>query len=441
MLDLISSWLISIWPYSQDLQRLRLSSLPGWIETTDPQTLTRPQFVPDAGAIAAVEAHLKALEDQGLPAERQSVWVQSGRTVLAEHLGNEPLPAASLTKIATTLAALDTWGVDHQFSTLVSYTGTLENGVIQGDLIVQGGGDPFFVWEEAIALANALNQAGVEAVAGNLVIVGPFAMNFKDNPLTAGRLLQQGLSAPLWPAEAETQFATLPPETPRPQLPIQGTVQTVDSAALEALGTTPLIQHQSLPLVEILKQMNIYSNNFIADSLAESLGGGEAVAEKVAAIAQIPSEEIQLVNGSGLGADNRLSAHAVCALLMATHALLLDSNWTISDVLPVAGIDTGTIKGRALPRATAVKTGTLSVVSTLAGAMPTVEQDVVWFAILNWGSDLDGLRDQQDRLLWDWVSLWSSAKDDTGGIARRPLMSEDSAPLGAPDRNDILLEF
>lgn len=440
MLDLVGSWLISLWPYSQEPQPLRVSSLSVWVQTTDPGVLTQPQFMPDDGAVTAVNAHIAALQEQGLPAERQGVWVQSGRTVLAHHMGTEPLPAASLTKIATTLAALDTWGTDHQFTTLVSYTGTLESGVIQGDLIVQGGEDPFFVWEEAIALANTLNQAGVESVTGDLVIVGPFAMNFKNNPLTAGRLLQQGMHSPLWSSEAEAQFAEMPPDTPRPQLPIQGTVRILEPAALDAQVTTPLIQHQSISLVEMLKQMNIYSNNFIADALAESLGGGEALAQKVATLTQVPIEEIQLVNGSGLGADNQLSARAVCALLMATQALLMDSGWTISDVLPVAGIDTGTIKGRYLPKATAVKTGTLSVVSSLAGAMPTVDQEVVWFAIINWGSDLDGLRDQQDRLLWDWSALWSSPGETSGAIARRPLLSGDAVQLGAPDRNSVLIE-
>jgi len=441
VLDLIGSWLISVWPYSQEIQPLRTSALSGWVEATDPKVLTQPQFALDEGAIAAVNAHLEALQVKGLPAERQGVWVQSGRTVLATHMGTEPLPAASLTKIATTLVALDTWGTEHQFTTLISYTGTLKEGVLQGDLIVQGGGDPFFVWEEAIALSNALNQAGVESVTGDLVIVGSFAMNFKDNPLIAGRLLQQAMHAPLWSTAAEAQFAQMPPDTLRPQLPIQGTVRTVEPAVLETQTTTPLLQHKSLPLVEMLKQMNIYSNNFIADALADLLGGGGAIAQQVASMTQVPIEEIQLINGSGLGADNRLSARAVCAMLMVTHDMLSDSGWTVSDVLPVAGIDTGTIEGRLLPQATAVKTGTLSVVSTLAGAMPTVDKEVVWFAILNWGSDLDGLRDQQDRLLWDWISLWSLADEGIDAIARRPLVSGETVQLGEPDRNSILLEF
>lgn len=449
MLDLIGSWLVSIWPYSQDPQPLKTSSLSAWVQATDLNALTQPQFVLDAGAIASVKTHLDALRESGLPIERQSVWAQSGRTVLANHMGTQPLPVASLTKLATTLVALERWGVDHQFTTLISHTGTIEDGILKGDLIVQGGRDPLFVWEEAIALGNALNRTGIQSVAGDLIIAGPFAMNFKDDPSTAGRLLQQGMHAPLWPAEAEAQFAKLPPYTSRPQLPIQGTVRVLDSGTLEALDKTPLIQHQSIPLVDMLKQMNIYSNNFIADSLAESLGGSASIAQRAAAIAHVPAAEIQLINGSGLGAENQMSARAVCAILMKTQALLADAGRTVSDVLPVAGVDSGTIGGRQLPHAAAVKTGTLSVVSTLAGAMPTVEQDRVWFAILNWGSDLDDLRHQQDRLLNDWSSLWSSADvavsieaDQTTNVTRSGRsddeQSDDLTRLGAPGRNQIL---
>ena len=84
--------------------------------------------------------------------ENQGVWIQSGPMLMANHQGTTPLPAASLTKIATSLVALKTWGPDYQFDTLVSVTGPVVNGVLQGDLVITGGGDPMFVWQEGIAL-------------------------------------------------------------------------------------------------------------------------------------------------------------------------------------------------------------------------------------------------------------------------------------------------
>jgi len=55
--------------------------------------------------------------------KNQGVWIQSGPVLMANHQGTVPLPAASLTKIVTSLAALKTWGPAHQFETLISATG------------------------------------------------------------------------------------------------------------------------------------------------------------------------------------------------------------------------------------------------------------------------------------------------------------------------------
>jgi len=67
---------------------------------------------------------------------------------MANHQGTVPLPAASLTKIVTSLAALKTWGPAHQFGLVQP---ACKRWSVAGDLIIQGSGDPFFVWEEAIA--------------------------------------------------------------------------------------------------------------------------------------------------------------------------------------------------------------------------------------------------------------------------------------------------
>ena len=59
------------------------------------------------------------------------------------------MPAASLSKVAVTLAALETLGAEYQFVTQIGTNGSIQNGILQGDLIVEGSYDPFFVWEEA----------------------------------------------------------------------------------------------------------------------------------------------------------------------------------------------------------------------------------------------------------------------------------------------------
>lgn len=477
MFDLVSSWLMAIWPYPPETQPVMVGNLSGWVQSSNANRLLEPLYSPNPLAVSAVTKHINALEASGLPTEQQGIWFQSGRTVLAEHQGMEPLPAASLTKIATTLVALHAWGTHYQFETLLSYRGTVDGGVLDGDLIVQGSGDPFFVWEEAIAMGNTLNEMGLHTITGDLIISGSFAMNFQAEPDVAGILLRQGMNAEMWPFEAQQQFAAMAPGTPRPSVTIQGQVlvrpefsaiegavrnegaqdhllsgngilEDDGAAGIVASGEAiapaypdqlPLVRHQSVPLIEMLRQMNIYSNNFMADALANGVGGASFVAKQAAVITGIPEREIQLINGSGLGVDNRLSARAASVMLMSIHGMLARSNWSVADVFPVAGLDAGTIQTRDLPNYSAVKTGTLATVSALAGAIPTddVEQDVVWFSVINWGSDLEGLRDQQDSLLKDLRQQGTTA----GAIARSDTQRGRDLELGAPERNEILARF
>ncbi|NJL23588.1 MAG: D-alanyl-D-alanine carboxypeptidase [Leptolyngbyaceae cyanobacterium SM1_3_5] len=297
--------------------------------------------------------------------------MQVGNQVVAENVGTTALSAASLTKIATTLAAISTWGVDHQFETIVSATAQPQNGVVTGDLIVQGGGDPFFVWEEAIALANALQEMGVDRVTGNLVIAGNFAMNFQTDPAASGRLLRQGMNSGAWNAEASNQFARLPQGTARPNLRIDGDVRVVSLSEAQARSIVPVVRHRSLPLSQILKAMNSFSNNAMSEMLAVQLGGGAKVAQTVAQTAKVPPEEIQLINGSGLGTENRISPRAVTAMLLAIQTYLQPQQLNVADVFPVMGRDRGTLGRRQMPAGAAVKTGTLNEVSSLAGVIPS----------------------------------------------------------------------
>jgi len=94
-------------------------------------------------------------------------------------------------------------------------------------------------------------------------------MNYKFNPSVAGQLLKQGLDAQMWPSTVAAQYLTLPPGTPRPRVVISGSVQV---ATLPVPKQILLLRHQSLPLAQIIKEMNIYSNNEMAEMLAQSWG-------------------------------------------------------------------------------------------------------------------------------------------------------------------------
>ena len=132
--------------------------------------LTLPTDNPNPITSAELQTYLNKLATQGFSQQNQGIWIQSHDTLLANHQGTIPLPAASITKVATSLVALETFNPDHQFITLIATTGKIENGILNGDLIIQGGEDPFFVWEEAIAIGNLLNKIGIQRVTGNLII-------------------------------------------------------------------------------------------------------------------------------------------------------------------------------------------------------------------------------------------------------------------------------
>ncbi|MGF1539600.1 MAG: D-alanyl-D-alanine carboxypeptidase [Pleurocapsa sp.] len=386
-----------------------------------------PQGELDPKMEKVLQDYLKNLEQQGIDLQQQGIWLESPWIKPAGNQESVAIPAASLTKIATTLAALGKLGADYQFATKVYITGEIQQGILNGDLIIEGSGDPFFVWEEAIALGNILNSLGIRQIKGNLLVTDKFYMNYNSKPSQAAKLLQQALDYRSWNREITQQYLTLPKNTPQPQVIIEGKTQVIAQIPAEAIYQ---FTRQSLPLVEILRQMNIYSNNYIAQMLADFVGGAEEVAAYTAKISQVNPKEVQLINGSGLGAENRLSPRAVCKMLIEMDRLLQAHNLEVRDLFPVAGRDTlGTIQDRQLPLGTTIKTGTLDRVSALAGAIDTEDRGRVWFAIVNNGTQVDYFRLQQDRLLQNLVQNWQLVSQNLT-ISDRPTWY-----LGDPKRN------
>ena len=377
-------------------------------ETIQAQTLVAPTSPNDSRPQPWVQPVLDRWVQRGFALNNQGLWLQSGDTLLGSHQGTTPLPAASITKVATTLVALHTLGWDHRFTTQISHTGSIEAGLLQGDLIITGGRDPFFVWEDAVAVGNALNQLGIQQVQGDLVIAGPFFMNFRPDPQTAGEILRLGLDGSRWPPEAETQFQSLSPETPRPQVQILGEVRLSPAAPIPA---QPLIEHRSLPLIELLKRMNQYSNNIMADLMAETLGGASTVAQEAAQLTGVPQVEIQLINGSGLGLDNRISPRAACGLFLAVQRELTAADLTLGDTFQIVGQDPGVLQQRTFPPRVIAKSGTLNQVSGLAGILPTTQQGQICFGILNVSFDLEGARLLQGQLLRSLSDQWGSVSE------------------------------
>ncbi|MEB3224282.1 MAG: D-alanyl-D-alanine carboxypeptidase [Synechococcus sp.] len=426
MLRELSFGILSLWVFGQqpDVTELAIASYQS-LQWQD-NSLFEIRYQPDSTSQKIVEQYLAQLEADGKDPALQGVLLESAWTTLGEYQGDKPLAAASLTKIATTLAALGHWPLTHQFTTKIYTTGMLTDGRLVGDLIVGAGGDPLFVWEEAIALGNALNQAGIRQVDGNLIIVGDFMMNYLADPQESGDNLRLALDQRFWDDTVRATHQQMPNQPPRPQVAIAGKTFIQKNLPQKI---TPVLEHKSLTLAAILKQMNLYSNNAVAEAIAHNLGGGQAMGKAIAQNLQIPPNEIQLINGSGLGVENQISPRATTAMLQAIETKLQGESFSIFDLFPTVGQDKGgTLKQRTLPPGVAFKTGTLNQVSALAGVIPTQEQGNLWFAIINNGTwDIGGYRQQQDQLLQNLSNRWQL-------VTPTPITTKNADYFGNPAR-------
>lgn len=100
------------------------------------------------------------------------------------------MPPASTAKAITSLYALDRLGPAHRFTTRLIATGALQNGTVQGDLVLAGGGDPTLQTDQLAAMAQALRAAGVSGVTGRFLVWGgalPYAPRIaNDQPEHVG---------------------------------------------------------------------------------------------------------------------------------------------------------------------------------------------------------------------------------------------------------------
>jgi D-alanyl-D-alanine carboxypeptidase/D-alanyl-D-alanine-endopeptidase (penicillin-binding protein 4) len=95
--------------------------------------------------------------------------VESGR-VVASLNAETPRSPASTMKLVTTFASLDLLGPAYIWHTDALIHGTLAGGILQGDLILKGGGDPYMTLERWWSFVRALRAKGVNAIRGDIVI-------------------------------------------------------------------------------------------------------------------------------------------------------------------------------------------------------------------------------------------------------------------------------
>ncbi|MEY8882066.1 D-alanyl-D-alanine carboxypeptidase/D-alanyl-D-alanine-endopeptidase [Donghicola sp. XS_ASV15] len=82
------------------------------------------------------------------------------------------LPPASVTKSVTAIYALETLGPAFRFHTRIFAVGTVSGGVVNGDLVLAGGGDPTLDTDGLADLAHQLKAAGIREVRGQFLVYG-----------------------------------------------------------------------------------------------------------------------------------------------------------------------------------------------------------------------------------------------------------------------------
>src|SRR5260370_32805430 len=93
----------------------------------------------------------------------------SDRLVLGQN-PDTPGSRASTVKVVTTFAALALLGPAYTWHTRASIRGALDDGVLDGDLILQGGGDPYMTLERWWSFVHALRAKGLKTIHGNIVV-------------------------------------------------------------------------------------------------------------------------------------------------------------------------------------------------------------------------------------------------------------------------------
>jgi D-alanyl-D-alanine carboxypeptidase/D-alanyl-D-alanine-endopeptidase (penicillin-binding protein 4) len=348
---------------------------------------------------------------------RQGVLVETaaGHLVTAQAADTTFNPASAI-KLATALAALRNFGPDHRFATTLWTNGEFDSATntVRGDLIISGR-DPSFTDAHAVAIAREMNALGIRTVTGDLVVAPQFTLNFSSSALRSGERFYDTLDVSRRPASAVSAWrenrilagdsAALASSTSAPSVAVMGAVY-VSSVPPSA---RPLLTHKSSTLTDVLKVLLCFSNNFMAERIGDAMGGASGLERFLVNEVKLNPADVRLASTSGLGV-NRLSPRSMLKIYRALVGELAKHDLRPSDILPVAGVDPGTLKKRftsfASRGSVIAKTGTLvrtdAGASALVGQTRTASGETLYFVIFQQRGSVWRFRSEQDRLITQW---------------------------------------
>ncbi len=401
-------------PLLQDIKVVREDSGPAASPTPlvrrtgSSEAVSRDIVTPSA---IAVRTSFPVLADSMIPGLSGVLVETLDGNIVVESGSTIPLNPASNVKTATTYAVLKTFGPNYRFATNIWTDGSYEESTatIHGNVYISGR-DPVFSFEHAIFIANELNRMGIRRIQGDLVVTDDFIMNHSGVASRNAQSLFATLDASKRSAAATRAWGNYRVHSGKlSQLNDVPGVTFSGSVYVQSMPSSlrMLFSHESAPMREIVKVMMSYSNNVLSERLAAMVGGPYGVARLVQQNTGSTPMEFSIQTGSGLGI-NRVTAAAMMRLLRVLRTDLARWGMTFADVMPVAGIDDGTLEGRFssdFARGSVIgKTGTLGRtdggVSALAGEINTRKGKLL-FVIFNQRGSVPRFRSFQNN----YVSL------------------------------------
>ena len=348
-----------------------------------------------------------------------------GDTLYSRNAGKLFMPASNQ-KLLTGATALAQLGPDYRFTTRFASTGSLRDGVIDGDLVVLGTGDPTFsdsLWSgdhrnAFRAMADSLATRGVHAISGSLIRGGapftdgacgygweaddlnePFAACVEELFVNEGlvRVRRDGDSEATSSAEVAIRnprgafFAALRDAFVERGIVVAGGTDSTRVARDSAL--VPLFTMASPPLATILARMLKPSQNQIAELLFKTIGrerGGAGRADSARRVVErqlvawgADSAGFAVRDGSGVSRHDYLTPETIMRVLDAMRRHPSYADWRAA--LPIAGVD-GTLatrmRGTAAEGNVRAKTGTVDKARSLSGYVTTADGKTLMFSFL-----------------------------------------------------------
>ena len=144
-----------------------------------PARSLRPPLRPHS-LVTDASFNKRLIDAAGLSGEVAFAVADAGTgKILETHEGDLTLPPASVAKAITAMYALEHLGPEHTFRTRIIATGPVQNGILEGDLVLAGGGDPTLDTNDLAELAGRLKAKGIREVRGNFLVWGG-AVPYRD---------------------------------------------------------------------------------------------------------------------------------------------------------------------------------------------------------------------------------------------------------------------